>query len=94
MNSGIITREETEQLLFKKSVGSFLIRLSDKFQCYVLSYKTKTKTKHILIESKIESPFYKFFGPANVKSFQSLADLISYFQVNLLQLLLLPNEIK
>ena len=53
MHTGIITRQRAEFLLFPKPEGTFLIRVSDRVRGYVLSYRTKEKCRHYLIDVTI-----------------------------------------
>ncbi|XP_059821320.1 SH2 domain-containing protein 4B [Hypanus sabinus] len=72
---GIITRREAEDLLKKKTTGSFLIRISERMIGYCLSYRSSDGYKHFLIDSSKDS--YTFFGVDQLQH-ATLADLVEY----------------
>uniref|UniRef100_A0A915ICR3 SH2 domain-containing protein n=1 Tax=Romanomermis culicivorax TaxID=13658 RepID=A0A915ICR3_ROMCU len=88
---GIIGREEAERLLYNKPIGSYLVRVSERFFGYALSYKSFPNSiittnscspsklfKHFLIE-RIGNG-YRFFGSDQILH-DALWDLINYHQV-------------
>lgn len=79
---GIISREEAEELLRLRSVGAFLVRVSERIWGYTVSYKSAvdgdSKVKHYLIERISEG--YQFLG-TNQLVHEHLNDLISFHQV-------------
>ena len=86
--TGIISREDAENQLSGKWVGSFLVRLSDKIWGYVISYRCKDQTqvntaavkfKHFLIDAG--NAGYRLFGADNFLH-ESLNDLVAYHSVN------------
>ncbi|OCU00381.1 SH2 domain-containing protein 4A [Xenopus laevis] len=70
---GIISRQESEELL--KSHGSFLLRVSEKIQGYVLSYCSEEGCAHFLIDASATS--YSFLGVDQLQH-ATLADLVEY----------------
>ncbi|XP_048399270.1 SH2 domain-containing protein 4A [Stegostoma tigrinum] len=72
---GVITRQETEELLGKKGAGAFLIRVSERIIGYCLSYRSSDGFKHFLIDSSKDS--YTFFGVDQLQH-AMLADLVEY----------------
>ena len=73
--AGIIDRDYAERLLSQATVGSFLIRVSQKIYGYTLSYRTNSRCKHFLIDKDDNS--YQFFG-LNMKRHNCLFDLVTY----------------
>ncbi|XP_054999404.1 SH2 domain-containing protein 7 [Sorex araneus] len=74
---GFITRKETEQLLRDKSLGSFLIRLSDRATGYILSYRGRDRCRHFLIN---QLPNRRYLISGDVQSHGTLAELLSHYQ--------------
>ncbi|XP_078065973.1 SH2 domain-containing protein 4B [Mustelus asterias] len=72
---GVISRQETEELLSKKGAGAFLIRISERVIGYCLSYRSSDGFKHFLIDSSKDS--YTFFGVDQLQH-ATLADLVEY----------------
>uniref|UniRef100_UPI00398F723F SH2 domain-containing protein 4A n=1 Tax=Pristiophorus japonicus TaxID=55135 RepID=UPI00398F723F len=72
---GIITRQESEELLNKKGAGTFLIRVSERVIGYCLSYRSSDGFKHFLIDSSKDS--YTFFGVDQLQH-TTLAELVEY----------------
>ncbi|XP_067901116.1 SH2 domain-containing protein 4B [Heterodontus francisci] len=72
---GVITRQDTEELLSKKGAGAFLIRISERIIGYCLSYRSSDGFKHFLIDSSKDS--YTFFGVDQLQH-ATLADLVEY----------------
>ncbi|CAF0939719.1 unnamed protein product [Adineta ricciae] len=76
---GIIPRSHTEQLLFSKPVGTYLIRVSEKMFGYVLSYHASDHCRHLLIEVTPEKHTYRFLGGAKKELFENLSQLIDKY---------------
>ncbi|XP_015262726.1 PREDICTED: SH2 domain-containing protein 4A [Gekko japonicus] len=72
---GILTTKEAEELLSHSVPGTFLIRVSEKIQGYVLSYLSAEGCKHFLIDASGES--YSFLGVDQLQH-STLADLVEY----------------
>ncbi|KAE8631527.1 hypothetical protein XENTR_v10001222 [Xenopus tropicalis] len=72
---GIISRQESEQLLGSHGHGSFLLRVSEKIQGYVLSYCSEEGCAHFLIDASATS--YSFLGVDQLQH-TTLADLVEY----------------
>ncbi|XP_066430239.1 SH2 domain-containing protein 4A isoform X2 [Eleutherodactylus coqui] len=72
---GIISRLESEELLRNKTSGSFLLRVSEKIQGYVLSYRSEDGYMHFLIDASGTS--YSFLGVDQLQH-ATLADLVEY----------------
>ncbi|XP_062870211.1 SH2 domain-containing protein 4A [Trichomycterus rosablanca] len=71
---GIISRQEAEDLLSESSMGSFLVRVSEKIFGYVLSYRGPDEFKHLLIDATDNC--YMLLGD-QIK-FTSLGELVEY----------------
>ncbi|KAK7912662.1 hypothetical protein WMY93_012873 [Mugilogobius chulae] len=54
---GFATRKDAEEQLKDKSVGVFLVRLSDKAIGYILSYRGVERCRHFVISQKPEGQF-------------------------------------
>ncbi|KAM3938420.1 SH2 domain-containing protein 4A isoform 2-T2 [Leptodactylus fuscus] len=72
---GIISRLESEDLLKDQVPGSFLIRVSEKIQGYVLTYRSEDGYMHFLIDASATS--YSFLGVDQLQHI-TLADLVEY----------------
>ncbi|XP_056425203.1 SH2 domain-containing protein 4A isoform X2 [Hyla sarda] len=72
---GIISRLESENLLKNHVSGSFLLRVSEKIQGYVLTYRSEDGYMHFLIDASATS--YGFLGVDQLQH-ASLADLVEY----------------
>ncbi|KAG8454405.1 hypothetical protein GDO86_000867 [Hymenochirus boettgeri] len=72
---GIISRQEAEELLKTKGRGSFLLRVSEKIQGYVLSYCSEEGCAHFLIDAS--GTTYSFLGVDQLQH-AALADLVEY----------------
>nr|XP_054773150.1 SH2 domain-containing protein 4B-like isoform X3 [Lytechinus pictus] len=72
---GIITRQQAEYLLYPRSEGHFLIRVSNRIWGYALSYRDKERAKHFLIDAS--GSMYSFFGQ-DQKDHASLEDLVQF----------------
>ncbi|KAM9328997.1 SH2 domain-containing protein 4A [Gastrophryne carolinensis] len=75
---GIISRQESENLLKSQVPGSFLIRISEKIQGYVLSIRHADDYMHFLIDASATS--YSFLGVDQLQH-TTLADLVEYHKV-------------
>ena len=80
---GIISRAFTEQLLFSKPIGTYLIRVSEKMLGYVLSYHASDHCRHLLIEVIPQGHSYRFLGGAKKELFENLSQLIDKYTVSL-----------
>ncbi|XP_054847050.1 SH2 domain-containing protein 4A [Eublepharis macularius] len=72
---GILTTKNAEDLLSNSAPGTFLIRVSEKIQGYVLSYRSAEGYKHFLIDASGES--CSFLGVDRLQH-SRLADLVEY----------------
>ncbi|KAM5194273.1 SH2 domain-containing protein 4A isoform 1-T3 [Mantella aurantiaca] len=72
---GIISRLESEDILKSQIPGSFLLRVSEKIQGYVLSYRYEEGYMHFLIDASGTS--YSFLGVDQLQHV-TLADLVDY----------------
>ncbi|OCT97472.1 SH2 domain-containing protein 4A [Xenopus laevis] len=72
---GIISRQESEELLKSHGHGSFLLRVSEKIQGYVLSYCSEEGCAHFLIDASATS--YSFLGMDQLQH-ATLVDLVEY----------------
>ncbi|XP_063311888.1 SH2 domain-containing protein 4A isoform X2 [Pelobates fuscus] len=72
---GIISRTDSEDLLKSHGAGSFLLRVSEKIQGYVLSYRSAEGYSHFLIDASGTS--YSFLGVDQLQH-GTLADLVEY----------------
>ncbi|XP_065118816.2 SH2 domain-containing protein 4B [Paramisgurnus dabryanus] len=70
---GIISRQESEDLLTNAAEGCFLVRVSERIWGYTLSYRTITGFKHFLIDAS--GDYYSFLG-VDQNRHATLADLI------------------
>ncbi|XP_049774429.1 SH2 domain-containing protein 4B-like isoform X2 [Schistocerca cancellata] len=76
---GLITRQEAEALLQDQSVGTFLVRVSERIWGYAISYKDTDRCKHYLVDAS--NGHYQFLG-ANQLSHNTLRDMIQYHAEN------------
>lgn len=76
---GLITRQEAESLLQDKSVGSFLVRISERIWGYAISYKDSDRCKHYLVDAS--NGHYQFLG-ANQITHDTLNDMVMYHSQN------------
>lgn len=74
---GIISREQAEALLAKGEPGFFLVRVSERICGYVLSYRSREGTKHLLIDASENC--YMLLG--DQIRFSSLGQLLEYHEV-------------
>lgn len=74
---GLISRSEAEKLLLDQPYGTFLVRLSERVWGYAISYRSKEKCKHYLVNA---SQKYSFSG-SNQMEHNSLGDLIKYHHI-------------
>ncbi|XP_073399346.1 SH2 domain-containing protein 4A isoform X1 [Dendrobates tinctorius] len=76
---GIISRLESEDMLKNQVPGSFLLRVSEKIQGYVLSYRSEDGYMHFMIDASGTS--YSFLGVDQLQH-ATLADLVDYHKVS------------
>ncbi|XP_062603877.1 SH2 domain-containing protein 4B-like isoform X2 [Saccostrea cucullata] len=76
---GVISRLEAENFLLNLTLGSFLVRVSERVWGYTISYRAEDRCKHFLIDTSDQG--YQFFG-ANQLVHRSLADLINFHKSN------------
>ena len=77
-----ITGEIAEGRLRAKSGPCFLFRYSEVEKCYQISIKYDDKVMHIKLQIDKDAPSYQLDG--SEKNFNSLDDLIKYYQKNAL----------
>lgn len=75
---GVISRLEAENYLLNKTLGSYLVRVSERVWGYTISYRAEDRCKHFLIDTSDLG--YQFFG-ANQLMHRSLAELINFHKV-------------
>lgn len=73
---GVIGRAEAETSLLPCPEGSFLVRLSERIWGYAISYRSKERCKHFLIDASAQGQ-YQFFGSGHL-THTSLYDLVTY----------------
>ncbi|XP_048764324.1 SH2 domain-containing protein 4B-like isoform X2 [Ostrea edulis] len=76
---GVISRLEAENYLLNKTLGSYLVRVSERVWGYTISYRAEDRCKHFLIDTSDLG--YQFFG-ANQLMHRSLAELINFHKSN------------
>ncbi|KAJ9591981.1 hypothetical protein L9F63_001493 [Diploptera punctata] len=76
---GLITRQEAEAVLQDKSVGTFLVRLSERIWGYAISYRDSDRCKHYLVDAS--NGHYQFLG-ANQMTHNTLSDMVMYHSQN------------
>ena len=76
--TGVISRQEAEDLLEEEKVGSFLVRVSERIWGYAISYRGAERCKHFLIDTSDGS--YQFFG-TNQIAHSTLAELVDFHKV-------------
>ncbi|XP_006808158.2 uncharacterized protein si:ch211-112g6.4 [Neolamprologus brichardi] len=79
---GLATRKEAEDLLRDKSMGCFLIRLSDKAFGYILSYKGNDRCRHFVITQNQDG---HFIISGDSQTYGSLTELIQHYKVSAIQ---------
>lgn len=77
--SGIISREDAEDLLEHMTEGAFLVRVSEKIWGYTLSYRLQKGFKHFLVDASAD--FYSFLG-VDPNRHATLTDLIDFHKVS------------
>uniref|UniRef100_A0A3Q2X707 SH2 domain containing 7 n=1 Tax=Haplochromis burtoni TaxID=8153 RepID=A0A3Q2X707_HAPBU len=79
---GLATRKEAEELLRDKSMGCFLIRLSNKAFGYILSYKGNDRCRHFVITQNQDG---HFIISGDSQTYGSLTELIQHYKVSAIQ---------
>ncbi|KAM4631425.1 uncharacterized protein sh2d7 [Polymixia lowei] len=79
---GFTARKEAEDLLRDKTLGCFLIRLSDKAIGYILSYKGQDRCRHFVINQN-EAGLLIISG--DCQTHRSLTELIEHYKVSPIQ---------
>eukprot|EP00055_Hartaetosiga_balthica_P005827 m.17655 g.17655 ORF g.17655 m.17655 type:complete len:983 (-) comp4818_c1_seq1:285-3233(-) len=79
---GLITRQESEQLLKPRFVGTFLVRVSENRFGYTLSYRVSDRCRHYIIEQDTRGN-YKLHGiPKICTSLNGLIEWFSRHRIN------------
>ncbi|XP_065836226.1 myosin-IIIb-like [Oscarella lobularis] len=76
---GIITRRAAEQMLTRKPIGCFIIRVSESRFGYSLSFRVADRCKHYMID---QTPSGRFIIVGEPKVHKNLATLVAYHQKN------------
>ncbi|XP_060071775.1 SH2 domain-containing protein 4B-like isoform X2 [Ylistrum balloti] len=76
---GVISRVDAELMLQSKTLGAFLVRVSERVWGYTISYRAEDRCKHFLIDTSDAG--YQFFG-ANQVLHASLHELIEFHKNN------------
>ncbi|XP_071760554.1 uncharacterized protein sh2d7 [Centroberyx gerrardi] len=79
---GFTARKDAEDLLRDKTLGCFLIRLSDKAIGYILSYKGQDRCRHFVITQN-QAGLFVISG--DCQTHRSLPDLIEHYRVSPIQ---------
>ncbi|XP_078316821.1 SH2 domain-containing protein 4B-like isoform X3 [Crassostrea virginica] len=72
---GVICRLEAENYLLNMTLGSYLVRASERVWGYTISYRAEDRCKHFLVDTSDQG--YQFFG-ANQVVHRSLTDLVNF----------------
>ncbi|XP_053709007.1 hematopoietic SH2 domain-containing protein homolog [Synchiropus splendidus] len=73
-----ISRKSSEDLLMKKPLGHFLLRVSESRNGYTLSYRGRDRCKHFMIELSADGQY--FISGENLRH-RSLRDLVDFHRV-------------
>lgn len=76
--TGIISRQEAEELLLEKQTGTFLVRVSERVWGYTITYRADGRCKHYLVDSSENT--YQFFGHNQI-AHPTLNDLIEFHKI-------------
>ncbi|XP_024137955.1 uncharacterized protein LOC112152538 isoform X2 [Oryzias melastigma] len=76
---GFISRQESEEILREKKLGSFLIRLSDKTIGYILSYKGRDRCRHFVISQR-ETGQFGVCG--DTEEHNTMPELLEYYKTS------------
>nr|XP_022317895.1 SH2 domain-containing protein 4B-like isoform X3 [Crassostrea virginica] len=76
---GVICRLEAENYLLNMTLGSYLVRASERVWGYTISYRAEDRCKHFLVDTSDQG--YQFFG-ANQVVHRSLTDLVNFHMSN------------
>lgn len=76
---GLISRKESEKLLASRTVGCFLVRVSENRLGYTLSYRIRDRCKHYMVEQDTRGR-YALVGVEKICD--SLNGLVAWFQRN------------
>ncbi|XP_033754075.1 SH2 domain-containing protein 4B-like isoform X2 [Pecten maximus] len=76
---GVISRVDAELMLQSKTLGAFLVRVSERVWGYTISYRAEDRCKHFLIDTSEAG--YQFFG-ANQVLHASLHEVIEFHKNN------------
>ncbi|CAL8352442.1 unnamed protein product [Merluccius merluccius] len=79
---GFTARKDAEDLLRDKTMGCFLIRLSEKIRGYILSYKGQDRCRHFVIN---QNDAGLFVLEGDCQSHHSLTELIAYYKFSPIQ---------
>ncbi|XP_029354682.1 SH2 domain-containing protein 7 [Echeneis naucrates] len=79
---GFSARKDAEEILRDKSLGCFLIRLSDKAIGYILSYKGQDRCRHFVITQNQDG---QFVISGDCQTYKTLTELIEHYKVSPIQ---------